>query len=182
MHSFASVYYVVCILCPCRPPQATRTETTLDDLPCASTLKMLLRHIDSEHFPVFLRPCRGPLAARSRPLVGSGMDRRIFTPKNNSISGGDAARKGGHAIRMFARFGLIFRCRKESISEIPPNHAAAFLSKIIYPKCQLPTLRNKTDIPSQTSGSMTRNFDFLIENLHFCQNSNGETLVFVIYF
>ena len=49
--------------------------------------KILLRHIVSEQFGIFFRPCRGPLAARSRPPYGRDMTRRVVTPQSNTGRG-----------------------------------------------------------------------------------------------
>ena len=56
--------------------------------------KILLRHIVFEHFRIFFRPCRGPLAARSRPPYGRDMTRRVVTPKSNTGRGQFARRLG----------------------------------------------------------------------------------------
>ena len=56
--------------------------------------KILLRHIVSEQFGIFFRPCRGPLAARSRPPYGRDMTRRVVTPKSNTGRGAFARRIG----------------------------------------------------------------------------------------
>ena len=53
--------------------------------------KILLRRIVSEHFGIFFRPCRGPLAARSRRR---DMTRRVVTPKSNTGRGAFARRIG----------------------------------------------------------------------------------------
>ena len=56
--------------------------------------KILLGHIVSEHLGIFFRPCRGPLAARSRPPYGRDVTRRVVTPKSNTGRGQFARRLG----------------------------------------------------------------------------------------
>ena len=53
----------------------------------AQKSKILLGHALSEHFRIFFRPCRGPLAARSRHPYGRDMTCRAVLPKSNSPTG-----------------------------------------------------------------------------------------------
>ena len=56
--------------------------------------KILVRLIVSEHLGIFFRPCRGQLAARSRPPYGRDMIRRVVAPKSNTGRGTFARRIG----------------------------------------------------------------------------------------
>ena len=56
--------------------------------------KICIRLIVSEHSGIFFRPCRGPLAARSRPPYGRDMIRRVVAPKSNTGRGAFARRIG----------------------------------------------------------------------------------------
>ena len=56
--------------------------------------KILVGLIVSEHFGIFFAPCRGPLAARSRPPCSRDVARRVVTPKSNTGRGTFARRIG----------------------------------------------------------------------------------------
>ena len=56
--------------------------------------KILVGLIVSEHFGIFFAPCRGPLAARSRPPYGRDMTRKVAAPKRNCISGASPFGRG----------------------------------------------------------------------------------------
>ena len=77
--------------------------------------KILLRHIVSEPCGIFFRPCRGPLAARSRPPYDRDVTRRVVTPKSNTGRGQFARRLG--------RGGLIkSRCSRSICSRLKSLH------------------------------------------------------------
>ena len=94
------------LIIPTLSLQAVRAETMVDGLLRAVRFrffgrkhpifvgnqksKSLLRHIVSEHLEQFFRPCRGPLAARSRPrMVGTSfvewLHRKVILGEGNLL-------------------------------------------------------------------------------------------------
>ena len=92
--------------------------------------------------------------------------RRVVAPKSNCISGGDLSTMAAHGIYTFATFGLIFRWWNGSISGNHSNHLASVCLNFVFPKYQLPTLRNEKVIRHHASVSMIPKF----RKLEFFEN------------
>ena len=110
------------------------------------------------------RPAGGRSLRASVPF-GRDMVRRVFTPKNNRISGDICSTNWTCTILNFSACGWDFLCRKQWKSEMCWNHAAAICLNLISWKYQPPTLRNKKVIRSHA----TVLHDMTNSNL-FCAN------------